>query len=381
MYSPALPLYSPCRVGGGLACISSGGKVDHSALSALAPPPVFSLGARTLFHTQTTETRVCSLAQVRARCSDDPSSVGRAQLGMSALHPGRLIAACVLTCVIAGGIIARTRGAARPPDLRAVLTTCMDSDMDSVLVQPHSRASKQGAVTGNPRGSLARMLCCLAQQPNVNIVLDAFMGRGMTAATLGGCMERVGKQYWRISGFEMDPSTAMRARSILAHSGLAVKVLRCGSTLPEQPQHCNLQDIVRPRSATVIQGRLDAHNVQRLCARSAPDVVILDPISSVPNEIWAIHAECASPCISPCSRTAGHTWSDRRRAGLTPPPPLLSPHPHPPLRTEPSPRPPPRRCRPQFVILNNINLPDHCRLVQRAPAPGGLVAGGDQRLP
>ena len=214
---------------------------------------------------------------------------------MRPVHPGRLIAACVLTCVILGGILALTRGASRPPALRAVLSTCMDSDMDSVLVQPHSRA-KQGAVTGNPRGSLARMLCCLAQQPNVNIVLDAFMGRGMTAATLGGCMKRVGKRHWHISGFEMDPSTAMSARYILARSGLAVKVLRCGSTLLSQSQHCNLQDIVRPRSATVIQGRLDAHNVQRLCALSAPDVVILDPISSVPNEIWAIHSERASPC-------------------------------------------------------------------------------------
>ena len=214
---------------------------------------------------------------------------------MRDVHPGRLIAACVVTCVIAGGLLASTCGASRPPALRAVLSTCMDSDMDSVLEQPHS-ASAQGAVTGNPRGSLARMLCCLAQQPNVNIVLDAFMGRGMIAATLGGCMERVGKRHWRISGFEMDPSIAMRARSILARSGLAVKVSRCGSTLLSQPQHCNLRDIVRPRSATVIQGRLDAHSVQRLCALSAPDVVILDPISSAPNEIWAIHAERASPC-------------------------------------------------------------------------------------
>ena len=41
-------------VGGGLACISSGEKVAHSALSALAPPPVFPSPARTLFHTQTT---------------------------------------------------------------------------------------------------------------------------------------------------------------------------------------------------------------------------------------------------------------------------------------------------------------------------------------
>jgi len=141
----------------------------------------------------------------------------------------------------------------------------------------------------------------------VNIVLDAFMGRGMIAATLGGCMERVRKRHWRISGFEMDPSTTMMAHSILARAGLAVKVLRCDSTLLSQPQHCNLRNIMRPRSATVIQGRLDAHSVQRLCALSAPDVVILDPVSSAPNEIWAIHAEC----------------------------------------------------RPQFVLLNNINLPDH----------------------
>ena len=215
---------------------------------------------------------------------------------MRYVHPGRMIAACVVTCVIAGGLLARTRGASRPPALRAVLSTCMDSDMDSVLEQPHSRAAAQGAVTGDPRGSLARVLCCLAQQPNVNIVLDAFMGRGMIAATLGGCMERVGKRHWRISGFEMDPSIAMRARSILARSGLAVKVLRCGSSLLSQPQHCNLRDIVRPRSATVIQGRLDAHSVQRLCALSVPDVVILDPTSSAPNEIWAINAERASPC-------------------------------------------------------------------------------------
>ena len=207
-----------------------------------------------------------------------------------------VIAACVVTCVIAGGLLASTRGASRPPALRAVLSTCMDSDMDSVLEQPHSRASAPSAVTGNPRGSLARMLCCLAQQPNVNIVLDAFMGRGMIAATLGGCMERVRKRHWRISGFEMDPSTTMMAHSILARAGLAVKVLRCDSTLLSQPQHCNLRNIMRPRSATVIQGRLDAHSVQRLCALSAPDVVILDPVSSAPNEIWAIHAERASPC-------------------------------------------------------------------------------------
>ena len=46
--------------------VSSGGNVDHSALSALAPPPVFPSLARTLFHTQTTllqttEKRVYSL--------------------------------------------------------------------------------------------------------------------------------------------------------------------------------------------------------------------------------------------------------------------------------------------------------------------------------
>ena len=41
-------------VGGGLACIRSGEKVAHSALSALAPPPVFPLGVRTVFHTQST---------------------------------------------------------------------------------------------------------------------------------------------------------------------------------------------------------------------------------------------------------------------------------------------------------------------------------------
>jgi len=179
----------------------------------------------------------------------------------------------------------------RPSALHAALSTCMDTDAISVIVQPHSGL---GAVTGNPRGSLARMLCCLAQQPDVNNVLDAFMGKGMTAATLGGCMERAGKRHWHISGFEMDPPTASRALSIMARSGLDVKVLPCGSKLLLQPQHCNLEDIKRPRSATVIQGRLDVYSVQRLCAHSAPDVVIIDPISSAPNEIWAIHSERAS---------------------------------------------------------------------------------------
>ena len=50
--------HSGAGVGGGSACISSGGNFDHSALSALAPPPVFPSLRRTLFHTQTTEKRV-----------------------------------------------------------------------------------------------------------------------------------------------------------------------------------------------------------------------------------------------------------------------------------------------------------------------------------
>ena len=50
-------------VGCGLECISSGGNVDHGALSAGAPPPGFPLGGRTLFHTQTTKTRVYSLSR------------------------------------------------------------------------------------------------------------------------------------------------------------------------------------------------------------------------------------------------------------------------------------------------------------------------------
>ena len=38
---------------------------------------------------------------------------------MRDVHPGRVIAACVVTCVIAGGLLARTRGASHPPALRA----------------------------------------------------------------------------------------------------------------------------------------------------------------------------------------------------------------------------------------------------------------------
>ena len=38
---------------------------------------------------------------------------------MRDVHSGRMIAACVVPCVIAGGLLARTRGASHPPALRA----------------------------------------------------------------------------------------------------------------------------------------------------------------------------------------------------------------------------------------------------------------------
>ena len=45
----------------------SGEKVALSALSALAPRPVFSLALRTLFHTQTRKTRVYSWARASSK--------------------------------------------------------------------------------------------------------------------------------------------------------------------------------------------------------------------------------------------------------------------------------------------------------------------------
>ncbi len=44
------------------------GHPHRSALSALAPPPVFPLGVRTLFHTQSTKPQVRSLSPlIKAR--------------------------------------------------------------------------------------------------------------------------------------------------------------------------------------------------------------------------------------------------------------------------------------------------------------------------
>ena len=66
---------------------------------------------------------------------------------------------------------------------------------------------------------------------------------------------------------------------------------------------------------------------------------------------------------------AGRTWSERRRAGSAPPAIALSY----PLVHD---RQPPRRCRPQFVLLNNINLPDHAGWFREHLLQAGLWREG-----
>lgn len=154
--------------------------------------------------------------------------------------------------------------------LRKDLTRCL-ARTDYAPTDPNDYAR----VTTQPNSTFSRVLCCLAKQPSVHRVLDVAFGLGGTARTAGVCLRQSGKLHWHIGGFETDERVATAAFKRLRRAGVG-----SNSTTSR-------------RGISIVNERVSAAGLKRLCAPNAPDLAIVDPTDAFQDEFFEVERTCA----------------------------------------------------------------------------------------
>jgi len=193
----------------------------------------------------------------------------------------------------------------------ASLAACIASKASS-LTNGRSKFKKLPPVMGDSRSSFHRTVCCLAQQSDVSLALDVVLGHGNSAYTLGTCFNRTPKTTWHVAGFEMNMQLAkMVSRKLDKEFGTAM--MPCVKSFEAEPQGSGAQCARRRQigsnstHVTVIPEVVSQTGLRALCLDHMADLVILDPVSSFAPEVLGIE----------------------------------------------------EICKPQYYLINNINLPGH----------------------
>lgn len=129
---------------------------------------------------------------------------------------------------------------------------------------------------------LSRALWCLARLPSVARVVDLFLGDGRGSAQILADGLNHSSKTWNMCGFEMDKAKADTA---------AQNLRQYGSALVWNGSHVGASSQITIVNSVLPRHRLTARVLQALC-REKPDLVFLDPFSTMEAEILIAHKYC-----------------------------------------------------------------------------------------